>query len=112
MFWPFRRKPRLDPNLEAFHNELINSVYGRMYGGADIAGDFRLMVNSEPQRGRRALFMLLTWCGEYEDPPTDADELREYAGRRRVAGKIKAALFADLSNPEAVKEMNTDVREP
>ena len=102
--WPFKRRPKLNPDIEAFNTAIINSVYGRMHDGADVAGDFRHTINAEPARGKRVLFMLLTWCGEYDNPPTDNDALQRWAGKREVAALIKAAMFADLST-QAVEEI-------
>ena len=90
----------LKPDLEAFHQELIHSVYGRTYSERDVASDFRHTINEEPARGRRVLFMLLTWCGEYEGPPEDNDALQRWAGKQEIAALIKAALHADLSIEE------------
>jgi len=55
--------------------------------------------------------MILTWCGEYdvsEDddpesrvPPLDPALLQRWAGKREIAAKLKAALYADLTtSPE------------
>ena len=104
-FW---RKPKLKPDLEAFHREVIHSVYGRTYSDRDVASDFRNTINEEPARGRRVLFMLLTWCGEYTGPPEDDAQLARWAGKQEVAALIKAALYADLSPEE--KEQEDDGR--
>lgn len=101
MNWKFwQRKPKLTPDLDRFHSELIHSVYGRVYSDRDVAGDFRHTINSEPARGRRVLFTLLSWCGEYEGPPEDDAALQRWAGKQEIAALIKAAMFADLSPKE------------
>ena len=101
MKWRFwQRKPKLTPDLNKFNNELIHSVYGRMYDDRDVAADFRHAINSEPARGRRVLFTLLTWCGEYSGPPEDDAALQRWAGKQEIAALIKAAMFADLSIEE------------
>lgn len=103
--WPFRRRPKLNPDLDAFHREVIHSVYGREHDGRSVAGDFRSIFLSEPARGKRVLFMLLTWCGEFEGPPDGNDDLQRWAGKREIAERIKAAMYADLSpQPEAREE--------
>lgn len=99
-FW---RKPKLKPDLEKFHSEIIHSVYGRDYSDRDVAGDFRRTINEERHRGRRVLFALLTWCGEYTGPPEDDASLQRWAGKQEVAALIKAAMYADLS-PEELEE--------
>lgn len=96
MSW-FRRKRKLQPDLDEFHRALIASTYGRSYDGRDVAGDFRSLFTREPMLGRRVMFMLLTWCGEYEPPPEEDAALQRWAGKREIAGMIKAAMHADLS---------------
>ena len=105
MNWKFWRKPQpqLIPNLEEFHSAIVHSVYGRDYTAEDVAADFRRTMDEEPARGRRVMFSLLTWCGEYMGPPEDNDALQRWAGKQEVAALIKAAMHADLS-PEEVKE--------
>jgi len=51
--------------------------------------------------------MLMSWCGEYDVadddgrvPPIDNNELQRWAGKREIAARIKAALYADLNNIE------------
>ena len=58
-------------------------------------------------RGKRVLFMLMTWCGEYDVsndegrvPPLDPNALQRWAGKREIAARLKAALYADLNNIE------------
>lgn len=106
MNWRFWRKPKLHPDLEKFHSELINATYGRTYNDRDVAGDFRHTINAEPARGRRVLFTLLKWCGEYDPPPEDDKDLARYAGKQEIAYLIKSALYADLSVTEV--ETNDD----
>lgn len=96
--WP-RRKIKLQPDLDAFHAELIHSTYGKNHAPDQIARDFRQVFLSEPERGKRVLFALLTWCGEYGAPPEGNDQLQRWAGQREVADRIKTALHADLSAP-------------
>lgn len=92
--------PELKPDLEAFHRALVGSVVGRNYSGEDVAGDFRQLFLREPDAlGRRVLFMLLSWCGEYDAPPAGNDDLQRWAGRREIATQLKAALYADLTTP-------------
>ena len=109
--WPFTRKPKLQPDLVAFHNAIIHSTYGRSHDGYDTSGDFRSLFNREPQLGQRVLFMILTWCGEYETPPEDNEALQRWAGKREVAGFIKAAMFADLTHSELKEETEENVRD-
>ena len=59
-----------------------------------------LFVLNDPVLGKKVLFILMSWLGEYEMMiPTEPDELQRYAAKRQIAGQIKAALHADLSNP-------------
>lgn len=58
-----------------------------------------LFVLNDPVLGKKVLFVLMSWLGEYETMiPTDTNELHRYAGKRQIAGLIKAALHADLSD--------------
>ncbi len=100
MSQPFKGKLKLEPDLEAFHRALIGSTMGTEHDGITVARDFRALFLREDALGKRALFMLLTWCGEYDAPPEDNDALQRWAGKREIAGLIKAALYADLSGPE------------
>ena len=112
MNWRFWRKPKLNPDLNDFHSQLIHSVYGRDHDGRDVIGDFRsLFIRTNPALGNRVLFMLLTWCGEYEPPPTDNDALQRWAGKQDIAGQIKAAMYADLVTPPTSEEIE-DAKRP
>jgi hypothetical protein len=94
----------LTPDLEEFHAALVHSLDLQRYGPADVIRDFRALFLRDEALGRRVLFLLLTWCGEYDVsdgdvpvPPIDPNELQRWAGKREVAAKLKAALYADLS---------------
>jgi|TARA_R100000093_G_C1943605_1_gene73229 hypothetical protein len=113
MFWPFRRKPKFEPDLEAFNEALVRSVNLHHHNHVAVARDFRhLFFGDNPEMGKRVLFMLLTWCGEYdvdtEDerfPPLADGELQRWAGKREIAAKIKAALYAHVEPvPEQPRE--------
>jgi len=93
------KKVTLEPDLEAFTSGLIGSVVGREYTNVDVARDFRYLMMTDPALGKRVLFMLLTWCGEFDDPPESNEDLQRWAGKREVAARIKAAMYADLSSP-------------
>ena len=101
----------LNPDIEGFHKALVTSVNLERYGPDDVARDFRQVFAGGNIVGRRVLFMILTWCGEYdvsedEDPesrvpPLDPALLQRWAGKREIAAKLKAALYADLTtSPE------------
>ena len=101
----------LNPDIEGFHKALVTSVNLERYGADDVARDFRQVFGGDKIVGRRVLFMILTWCGEYdvsedEDPesrvpPLDPALLQRWAGKREIAAKLKAALYADLTtSPE------------
>ena len=92
-------KRTLEPDVEGFTSALIGSVVGREYSTTDVARDFRHLMMTEPDLGKRVLFMLMTWCGEFEDPPESNEDLQRWAGKREVAARIKAAMYADLSSP-------------
>jgi len=98
--WPFRRD--LNPDPKGFNQALRRSVDVDRHGPVDVARDFRrVFVRDDDGAGKRVLFMLMTWCGEYGiDTPSDPNELQRWAGRREIAGKIKAALYADLTELE------------
>ncbi len=100
----FQRKPKLEPDLRGFNEALIRSVFKKEHDGAAVAGDFRSLFLREPILGERVLFMLLKWCGEYDQPPESNDGLQRWAGRREVAARIKAAMYADLSSPIKIKD--------
>ena len=49
----------------------------------------------------------MSWCSEYDVadddgrvPPIDNNELQRWAGKREIAARITAALYADLNNVE------------
>ena len=91
----------LEPDLEDFHRQLVQSLDLARYGPADVARDFRALFLEDADRGKRVLFMLMTWCGEYDvSPPLDPNELQRWAGKREIAARLKAALYADLNNIE------------
>jgi len=101
------RKLVLQPDLEDFHRQLVTALDLERYGPADVARDFRQLFLADRDLGRRVLFMLMTWCGEYDVdddetrvPPLDPNELQRWAGKREIAARIKAALYADLNNIE------------
>jgi len=98
---------KLSPDLERFHLDVVRSLDLNRYGPPDVVRDFRKLFLEDPELGKRVLFMLLTWCGEYDVsdddkpvPPLDTNELHRWAGKREIAAKIKAALYADLNNYE------------
>ena len=106
-----RPKTSLEPDLEDFHKQLVHSLDLHRHGPADVARDFRKLFLEDPYLGKRVLFMLMSWCGEYdvsEDddpesrvPPLDPALLQRWAGKREIAAKLKAALYADLTtSPE------------
>ena len=112
MSWPFKGKPKLEPDIDAFHRALISSTIGRAHDGRDVAGDFRSLFNQNPHLGQRVLFVMLSWCGEYDDPPEGNEGLQRWAGKREIAGRIKAAMYADLSETESTRQEPEDnVRE-
>ena len=86
----------MNPDLETFNKMLVGSVMGRDHSGRDVAGDFRSLFLRDDV-GKRVLFMLMNWCGEYDAPPESNEELQRWAGKREVAAFIKAALYADLT---------------
>lgn len=94
----------MNPDLEQFNKLLVGSVMGRAHTGEDVAGDFRHLFLREDAVGKRVLFMLMNWCGEYAGPPEDNDALQRWAGKREVAALIKAALYADLTTPPETNE--------
>ena len=97
----------LEPDLEDFHKQLVTSLDLHRHGPADVARDFRKLFLEDPYLGKRVLFMLMSWCGEYDVadddgriPPIDNNELQRWARKREIAARIKAALYADLNNIE------------
>lgn len=102
-------KSTLEPDLEDFHKQLVTSLDLHRHGPADVARDFRKLFLEDPYLGKRVLFMLMSWCGEYDVadddgriPPIDNNELQRWAGKREIAARIKAALYADLNNIEEI----------
>ncbi len=98
------KKDKLTPDLEAFNQAVINSVYGREYTGTAVAQDFRALMLRDPGLGKRVLHMLLHWCGEFDNPPEENELLQRWAGKRELAARIKAAMYADLSTPAETDE--------
>ncbi len=100
---------QFDPDFEKFNQLLIRSVAGRAHDGINVAHDFRYTFLENPEMGKRVLFMLLKWCGEYDThPPTGNEELQRWAGKREVAARIKTALYADLSSPKVMEGQDED----
>ena len=100
---------QFDPDFEKFNQLLIRSVAGRAHDGINVAHDFRYTFLENPEMGKRVLFMLLKWCGEYDThPPTGNEELQRWAGKREVAARIKTALYADLSSPQVMEGQDED----
>lgn len=98
--WPFRRRKKFEPDFELFNRLLHASVDGRQHGPQQVAQDFRaLFLRTNPDQGKRVLFMLLHWCGEFEADVPSGEDLQRWAGKREVAARIKAALYADLTGP-------------
>lgn len=100
----------LAPDIEAFNQAIIRSVSGRNHDGFAIAQDFRALINRNPDLGKRVIFMLLHWCGEYDAPPESNDQLQRWAGKREIADRIKAAMYGDLSAPEVEEIKDDDLR--
>ena len=105
-----RRPKNLEPDLEEFNKALMHVAGVADMDGLDIAKLFRhFFLGDENEQGKKVLFLLLTWCGEYEVddpddpngriPPTDPALLQRWAGKREIAAKIRAALYADLRDP-------------
>ena len=59
-------KTSLEPDLEDFHKQLVTSLDLHRHGPADVARDFRKLFLEDPYLGKRVLFMILSWCGEYD----------------------------------------------
>lgn len=96
--WPFKRRKKYEPDVEKFNRALHGAVFGKIYTGEDVAGDFRsVFLRDNPELGKRVLFTLLSWCGEYDTEVPSGEDLQRWAGKREVAARIKAALYADLS---------------
>lgn len=94
--------------MEAFSHDLARVSGTIGMDGDDVARVFRqLFLAGDSTLGKKVLFILLTWCGEYEVgnpddledrvPPVDPALLQRWAGKREVAAMIKTALYADLS---------------
>ena len=105
-----KKRPTLKPELELFNQALANQAGVTELDGLEIAKLFRhFFINDETGAGKKVLFMLLTWCGEYEVddpdnpearvPPTDPALLQRWAGKREIAQKLKTALYGDLRDP-------------
>ena len=108
-----KRKPKLEPDLHAVNKALADTGGVSDLDGLDVAKLFRqFFLNDETGAGKKVLFLLLTWCGEYEAddpdnpearvPPADPVLLQRWAGKREIAAKIKAALYADLRDPTLI----------
>jgi len=108
-----KRKPKLEPDLEEFNKALMHVAGVANMDGLDIAKLFRhFFLGDENEQGRKVLFLLLTWSGEYEVddpddpmgrvPPVDPALLQRWAGKREIAAKLKAALYADLRDPTLI----------
>jgi len=117
-------KTRLVPDFEGFHRSLLRAVGVEGYQPRDVAMDFRQVFLREDDggAGRRVLFTLLTWCGDYavDDPdnptsripPVQTEELHRWAGKQEVGGQIKTALYVDLTPPpEPEPETDEGVRD-
>jgi len=105
-----KRRPKLDPDQEAFNKVLMHVAGIQDMDGLDVAKLFRhFFLGDDNEQGRKVLFILLTWCGEYlvddpDDPnnrvpPVDPALLQRWAGKQEIAAKLKAALYADLRDP-------------
>lgn len=94
-----RRRRKVVPDYDTFWAELARRLNLNHYDDIQLARDFR-RVFLETTRGRRVLFRLLDWCGEYDVgddvPPVDPNQLQRYAALRQLAGKIKTAVYADM----------------
>lgn len=99
----------MTPDPLGFAHECAMAVYGRQYDEVSMVRDFRRLFLSDPALGKRVMFTMLVWCGEYlaaEEIPT-GEALQRWAGRREIAARIKAAMHADLSTP-----LNTEEDDP
>lgn len=90
---------QLKPDTELFNRMLVGAVIGRDYSGKDVAGDFRQLFLRDDILGKRVLFSIMDWCGEFDSPPESNEELQRWAGKREVAMLVKSALYADLTTP-------------
>ena len=105
----FRKKPTIEPDIQAFNRALKLSVNVQDHDGHQVARDFRRLFLRDDELGKRVLFMILTWCGDYEgEIPQDDDGLKRWAGKQEIAWKIKAALHANLDDPLPDMKDNTN----
>lgn len=91
-------------DILGFAHECAMSVYGRDYDELAMARDMRRLFMADPALGRRVLFTLMAWCGEYEFEVPTGEALARWAGKKEVAARIKAALHADLTTPPDTDE--------
>lgn len=89
----------MTPDLERFNDLLRDAVLGREMDGERVALDFRRLFLREPDLGRRVLFVLMTWCGEYDATIPKGEDLPRWAGKREIAARLKAALYGDIETP-------------
>jgi hypothetical protein len=91
----------LTPDVAGFLDAVHASVAGKRYDNHQAAADFRRLFLLDPELGRRVLHTLLTWAGEYTfEIPQESEALQRWAGKREIATRIKAAMYADLTTPE------------
>lgn len=96
----FFKRRSLNPDLDAFNRALHRSVNVEHHDNEQVAKDFRRLFLSDPELGKRVLFMLMTWCEEYNGViPEDESSLNRWAGKQEVAWKIKAALHGNIDEP-------------
>jgi len=112
------RKTRLEPDFMGFHRDLFRQVGVEGYMPRDVATDFRqvFLRDDDGGSGQRVLFTLLSWCGDYtvddpDDPssripPIQTEDLHRWAGKQEVGGKIKTALYVDLTPPPETQTGN------
>jgi len=104
----FRRKT-IEPDLERFHQALVRSVNVQHHDGGQVATDFRRLFMRDPELGKRVLFMLMTWCGEYDNEiPEGRDALNRWAGKQDIAWMIKAALHANIDEMPQPEKTNAE----
>lgn len=91
------KRHTVEPDLHAFDIALRKSVNVERHDGQQVAKDFRRLFLRDEALGKRVLFMLMTWCGDYESEiPEDNNGLNRWAGKQEIAWQIKAALHANL----------------